>query len=93
MGLIQAWPGFLPCVELMGSLVQDDMKMFVDIYSSVINALKASQQRRFIVAEQNFFRLWWDNAMMSEKNEVLLFLGCVCVSHSRPMGTASPQSW
>ncbi|XP_055988674.1 epididymis-specific alpha-mannosidase-like [Sorex fumeus] len=50
---------------------QDDMATYLDIYSSAVTALMQAPERRFIVAEQEYFRLWWDNvATAKEKDQV-----------------------
>uniref|UniRef100_A0AC11BC58 Uncharacterized protein n=1 Tax=Ovis aries TaxID=9940 RepID=A0AC11BC58_SHEEP len=41
--------------------VQESMQVYVtDVYNSVVEALTLEKKRRFIVVEQEYFRLWWD---------------------------------
>ncbi|XP_006877377.1 PREDICTED: epididymis-specific alpha-mannosidase, partial [Chrysochloris asiatica] len=52
--------------------VQESMRAYAaNVYSSVVEELSRGPQRRFIIVEQEFFRLWWDNvASDTQKRQV-----------------------
>ena len=44
-----------------------------NVYNSVVEALTLEKKRRFIVVEQEYFRLWWDGvASDKQKGQVTL---------------------
>uniref|UniRef100_A0A452G320 Alpha-mannosidase n=1 Tax=Capra hircus TaxID=9925 RepID=A0A452G320_CAPHI len=52
--------------------VQENMQAYVtNVYNSVVEALTLEKKRRFIVVEQEYFRLWWDGvASDTQKGQV-----------------------
>lgn len=44
-----------------------------DVYASVVEDLTCNEQHRFIIVDQEFFRLWWDDvASAKQKLQVTL---------------------
>ena len=70
-------PWFPPRVwsdSLSPSPPQESMQVYVtDVYNSVVEALTLEKKRRFIVVEQEYFRLWWDGVTSdTQKGQVML---------------------
>ena len=73
--------GFPPRVwsdGLSPSPPQESMQAYVtNVYNSVVEALTLEKKRRFIVVEQEYFRLWWDGVASDwQKRKVTLPSGC-----------------
>ena len=53
---------------------QESMQAYVtNVYNSVVEELTLEKKRRFIIVEQEYFRLWWDGvASDKQKGQVTL---------------------
>ncbi|XP_070314251.1 epididymis-specific alpha-mannosidase-like [Odocoileus virginianus] len=48
--------------------IQESMQAYVtDIYASVVEDLTHNEQHRFIIVDQEFFRLWWDGVASAKQ--------------------------
>ncbi|OWK13587.1 hypothetical protein Celaphus_00017307 [Cervus elaphus hippelaphus] len=48
--------------------VQESMQAYVtDVYASVVEDLTRNEQHRFIIVDQEFFRLWWDGVASAKQ--------------------------
>ena len=59
-----------------------------NVYASVVEDLTRNEQHRFIIVDQEFFRLWWDDvASAKQKLQVTL------PSWWSPQGNRERMAW
>lgn len=62
-----------------------------DVYASVVEDLTRNEQHRFIIVDQEFFRLWWDGvASAKQKLQVTLPSRVVPTRQRREDGLGVP---
>ena len=63
-----------------------------DVYASVVEDLTRNEQHRFIIVDQEFFRLWWDGvASAKQKLQVTLPSRVVPTRQLREDGLGGPS--